>query len=420
MELPWHIFAPFSAHRVAAVVVGLLVTIHAPAAAGQLGCSPANLTYGEVPLRQSVAFQVAVINSGRSSVTISSVSASNSNYHISTLKLPITLAGGANVSLSVTFAPTTNGYQGGRITFVSTASNSTLNLPVTGDGVDGPLALAASPKILSFGTVAVGTASTLPITLTNLAGHSVNLTGLKTTGSGFAVRGASFPLTLQGGQSVKLTAQFQPPSAGPIGGSFLITGPGLSVPMAGTGTATNAELSVSPSPLNFGSVPLGTSATRTLDLSASGQTVTLSSISSSSSQFSLSGVDLPLTVPVGKQVSVNVTFTPSKDGNAAGSLSLTSNAPGSPRSESLSGTGTAPYVVLSWMSSASENVIGYNIYRSTSSSGTQSRINSSLDPDRTYTDSNVTAGDTYYYSTTSVNSSGKESAHSEQVEVQIP
>jgi fibronectin type 3 domain-containing protein len=76
-------------------------------------------------------------------------------------------------------------------------------------------------------------------------------------------------------------------------------------------------------------------------------------------------------------------------------------------------------VGLSW--NASSDVVGYNVYRSTSSNGAFAKINSSLDANTTYTDSTVAAGQTYYYEATSVNSAGQESALSTpSVEASIP
>ena len=88
-------------------------------------------------------------------------------------------------------------------------------------------------------------------------------------------------------------------------------------------------------------------------------------------------------------------------------------------SERLTGTGTAPYVDLSWIASTSE-VSGYNVYRSTSAKGTYTKLNSTLDVDTSYADKTVAGGMTYYYKTTAVSSSGKESPYSGDVEVEIP
>jgi len=57
-------------------------------------------------------------------------------------------------------------------------------------------------------------------------------------------------------------------------------------------------------------------------------------------------------------------------------------------------------------------VAGYNIYRSTSPTGTYARINSTPDANTAYTDSGVVAGQTYYYEATAVNSAGQESVRS--------
>jgi fibronectin type 3 domain-containing protein len=67
-------------------------------------------------------------------------------------------------------------------------------------------------------------------------------------------------------------------------------------------------------------------------------------------------------------------------------------------------------VNLSW--NASPGVAGYNVYRSTGSTGTYSKINPTLDANTAYTDSSVVSGNTYYYEATAVNTSGQESARS--------
>jgi fibronectin type 3 domain-containing protein len=48
------------------------------------------------------------------------------------------------------------------------------------------------------------------------------------------------------------------------------------------------------------------------------------------------------------------------------------------------------------------------------------RINSALNPSMNYNDSTVQSGQTYYYATTAVDSSGAESTYSNRVQVVIP
>jgi len=59
------------------------------------------------------------------------------------------------------------------------------------------------------------------------------------------------------------------------------------------------------------------------------------------------------------------------------------------------------------------------VYRGTTS-GVYTKINSSLDPGTSYTDSTVASGTTYYYAATSVNSSGQESTYSSPIQVAVP
>src|SRR5208282_5336035 len=81
---------------------------------------------------------------------------------------------------------------------------------------------------------------------------------------------------------------------------------------------------------------------------------------------------------------------------------------------------TAHSVNLSWDASTSQQVIGYNVYRGTNPNGPYTQINSSLDPNTSYTDSTVQSGQTYYYVTTAVNSDNTQSEYSNQTEAQIP
>jgi fibronectin type 3 domain-containing protein len=76
--------------------------------------------------------------------------------------------------------------------------------------------------------------------------------------------------------------------------------------------------------------------------------------------------------------------------------------------------------VLNWTASTSSDVTGYNVYRSTVSGGSYSKINSSLVAGSTYTDSTVVSGNTYYYVTASVDTSGIESLDSNEVQAVIP
>ena len=100
-------------------------------------------------------------------------------------------------------------------------------------------------------------------------------------------------------------------------------------------------------------------------------------------------------------------------------ITVTGNGGGVQQNTTLSLTVTA-LVALSWNASTSQDVIGYNAYRSTTSGGPYTKLNSTLISSTSYIDQPVQSGYTYYYVTTAVNSQGQESVYSNQAAAVIP
>ena len=184
-----------------------------------------------------------------------------------------------------------------------------------------------------------------------------------------------------------------------------------------------STLTANVSSLNFGKTGLAASAQQAVTLTNTGSSsVTISGVSVSGAGFTAGGSASGLTLSPNRSATVSATFTPFTIGSLAGSLTITSNARNSPVTIALSGTGMASSthsVALSWSSSGSA-VAGYNVYVSPSSAGPYSLLNSSPVPNTSYVDTNVLAGDTYYFRITSVSSSYQESAPSAAVQAVIP
>ncbi len=81
--------------------------------------------------------------------------------------------------------------------------------------------------------------------------------------------------------------------------------------------------------------------------------------------------------------------------------------------------GSEHVVSLSWKASKSNDIAGYNVYRGPNGT-TWTKLNVGLIASTDYDDSSVSNGSTYYYSATTVNISGEESAKSAAVKVTIP
>ncbi|MGA8505193.1 MAG: choice-of-anchor D domain-containing protein [Candidatus Sulfotelmatobacter sp.] len=285
--------------------------------------------------------------------------------------------------------------------------------------------LGSSPARLGYGDVMVGQNRTLSVSLTNKGRARVEILSVESSDSKFKLSKPKLPTTLKAGEKLELRVTFAPTTKGYAGGQIKVVSnaahPTLTVGMEGSGvgeSSSKPHLTIAPSTLSFGNVAAGTTETLTLGLNTSAGSITISSASSSSSQFELPGATFPLTIAKGKETSINVTFKPAKDGKESATLIFASNAANSRATEPLTGDGTAPYVSLSW--DASESATGYNVYRGTSENGTYTKVNSSPDPETSYTDKTIVNGKTYYYATTAVNSSGKESAYSNRVKVVVP
>ena len=82
-------------------------------------------------------------------------------------------------------------------------------------------------------------------------------------------------------------------------------------------------------------------------------------------------------------------------------------------------SGAQHVVDLSWNESNSNNVTGYNIYRSPDKSSWK-KINASLVGSTLYDDSTVANGSTYYYAVTTVDAEGTESKKSTIAKAVIP
>ena len=101
---------------------------------------------------------------------------------------------------------------------------------------------------------------------------------------------------------------------------------------------------------------------------------------------------------------------------------MASNATNSPATIAVSGDGiaaTTHSVELSWAASTSAGVVGYNVYRAISTGG-YSKLDSSIVTGLKYTDVTVTAGTTYKYVVTAVDSLGMESAFSLPISATVP
>jgi invasion protein IalB len=289
-------------------------------------------------------------------------------------------------------------------------------------------AIQVSPTSINFGNAVVGINLSQALIIKNTGTATLSISQLTATGSAFSVSGFSLPLNVSAGQQTTITVAFLPTAVAPASGNVSIasnapTSP-TSVGLTGTGIAATFTLGINPTSLSFGNVTTGTSsAPQNVAITNTGNSnVTISQINLSVAGYSMTGGSAPVTLTPSQNLTLSVQFSPTAAVTVNGSISIVSNATGSPAMVSLSGTGVAPVqhsVALTWSASTS-TVSGYNVYRSTVGGGPYTKINSSLVAVLNYTDLTVQSGTTYFYVTTAVDSSSNESTYSNEVSAAIP
>ncbi len=99
-----------------------------------LGVTPATLNFGNVIVGSSASLQ-ATLTASSAAVTISSDTSTSSEFALSGLTLPATIAAGESVAVTIKFTPNASGAASGKAGFISNAASSPTVEQLTGTGV---------------------------------------------------------------------------------------------------------------------------------------------------------------------------------------------------------------------------------------------------------------------------------------------
>jgi len=282
-----------------APVLIVLFALCSVAAFGQLSVSSSTVSFGSVQVGSMSSIPIPVTNTNRSSLTITQVTVSGSEFSFSGPSLPITLAPQQSGNVYVMFSPQAAGAATGSATIVVSSFNGrwqkqhmgSLTVSLSGTGVSGGY-LTPSPASLNFGSMAVGSKQTQAVTVTNSGGSSVGITQAAVSGTGFTMSGFS-PQVLAVGQSLSVNIGFSAASAGTASGTLSLsstaTDSNLSVGLSGTGVS-GGYLTPSPASLNFGSISVGSSQTQSVTVTnTGGSSVGITQAAVSGTGFTMSG-----------------------------------------------------------------------------------------------------------------------------------
>lgn len=207
----------------------------------------------------------------------------------------------------------------------------------------GPL-FSLSPATLNFGTRAVGSATVLPVTVSNPGTtNPLTITNAISTNGAFTVSPTVFPIIVAAGGSQVFNVTFTA-VAGLQSGSIDFThdAPGSPSSLGVSGTGELANFTFSAPSLSFGSVGFpGQFATLpvTVTNNATFATLSISGALSSNPVFTFAPNAFPITLAPGASQIFNVTFTPVAGGPTNGTIDFTHNGVGSPSSLLVDGVG---------------------------------------------------------------------------------
>jgi hypothetical protein len=315
----------------------------------QMSATPGSVSFGTVTVGQTSSQAVTLTNAGGAPLNITQLSGPGTGFSLTGLALPLTLAPGKSTAFTVSFTPTSGTNSSSSLMLVSNAPTSPTTIPLSGAGSAQVLQLTPSATSLSFGSQTLNASTTQSVTLTNTGNSAVSISQVNVAGTGFTLNGSAPLVTLSVGQAASFSVSFTPTVAGNATGSASVVSTAanspLSISLAGVGV--QPQISVVPGSVSFGTVTVGQTNSQTITLSNPGTAnLTVTQSAGPGTGFGLTGLAFPLTLAPGKSTTFTVSFTPTSGTNSSSSLTLVSNAPNSPTTIPLSGTGLAPVLQL--------------------------------------------------------------------------
>jgi len=214
----------------------------------QISVVPASVSFGSVTAGVTNTQTLTIKNPGTANLTITQASLTSNAFSFSGLTLPLTIPPSGSSPFTAGFTPATAGTFAGNLTLVNNSPTPSLAVVLSGTGVAAVRQLSASPASVNFGNVTTSTTASQTVTLTNTGNTSISLSQDSVSGTGFALNGLAFPLTLAAGQSTSFTVVFAATSAGNVSGSVTVTSNASNSPttiaLSATGTVP-ASYSVS-------------------------------------------------------------------------------------------------------------------------------------------------------------------------------
>jgi hypothetical protein len=300
--------------------------------------TPPSLTFAATLVNQITAAQIITIaNTGGTAATLQAPVVTG-DFAISANTCTATLPASTACSVSITFTPSASGARIGSLSITDSAGTQTAQLSGTGNA---PATDTLSPTSLTFAAQQITTASPAQqVTLTNSGDVALTLITASLPSADFSVTSACGN-SLAAHATCAFSVTFTPTATGTRTATLSISDQfrTQTVVLSGNGTAPPG-VSLTPSALTFPATGVGlTSAAQTLTLTNNGgQPLGIPSFTLSAG-FLLAVNTCTTTLAVNAACTVTLVYSPTVPGPATGSLTVVDNAPSSPQTVTLTGTG---------------------------------------------------------------------------------
>ena len=320
--------------------------------------TPGTLTFADRFIgTTSTAQTVTVTNTGTTTVTLNAITINSGDAHFTIINdagdcTTGALTGGVSCSVRVAFAPSSSGALNGNLRITSDAPSSPDDVSLSGTGIGQEPAVTLDPVTLAFGDQAVNdTSPAQAVTVTNSGNAPLNFSDIRIPNGQFQIASGGDACTtsapVEAGNSCTVYVVFAPTTAGNKTESLRLesNAPGSPHTVALTGRGVRVELTVSPSTLDFDDQLVNTTSTaQTVTVTNTGTSaVDITGVTLTGGVFGEAGSANVCTASTqlnaGQSCVVRVTFTPTSTGDKTGELRVESDAPGSPDTVALSGTG---------------------------------------------------------------------------------
>jgi mono/diheme cytochrome c family protein len=333
-----------------------------------ISLSTGALTFGnQVTGIASQPMSATVSNTGSVGLSLNTISVTGTNAsefaQSGTCSAGSTVAAGGSCTIVVTFTPQFAGARNAAVTLAHNAVVATSTINLSGTGALPQPAVSLSAQTIRFvAAQLLNTSSAInTVTLSNSGTSPLNFASLTLAGTnpGDFTRGGTCAVgtPVNPGATCTLGITFRPTVIGARTAQLVLSsnasGSPHSISITGNGTsvlAPEAELSVTALALGNEIVGSPTAAKSLILTNVGSSAMNIASITANPADFTYQSA-CGATIAAGASCTLPVTFTPTAAGARSGTLSIASDAPGSPHVVQLSGvgyaTGTLSVVTLS-------------------------------------------------------------------------